>query len=153
MPIEEKPAKSVNPCSLVTTSPDEAKRSAVYVIWEIAPVSTCGLVVCFATAVTVKISEVREREAAKSGLCNLCNLWPMMPPTLLQASTIWWYSSSCLSCYPRGTRSVTVTSLMTSPLPSARAIQYVAHNLCSSPFERRAPSHQQSYINLSQRHR
>ena len=33
--------------------------------------------------------------------------------------------------YPRGTRSVIVTSLMTSPRPIARATQYLAHNLCT----------------------
>ena len=58
--------------------------------------------------------------------------------------------AKCGCCYPRRTRSVTVTS----PLPIARAIQYVGHNLCTRPpFKRRAPSNQQSYINLSQRHR
>ena len=49
-------------------------------------------------------------------------------------------------CYPRGARIVTVTSHLTSPLPIARATQYVAHNLCSSPFERHRL--QQSYINV-----
>ena len=44
-----------------------------------------------------------------------------------------------LCYYPRGTRSVCVTSQMTSSRhPIARATRYlcIAHNLCSSPFER-----------------
>jgi hypothetical protein len=44
-------------------------------------------------------------------------------------------------CYePRGTRSVTMTSSMTSPCLIARTTQSLAHNLCSSSFDLQATS-------------
>jgi hypothetical protein len=73
----------------------------------------------------LSVVEGRSRAAGYFLLTNKLNLSLSLLMTLVR-----------VFYYPRGSRSVIVASQMTSPRPIARATQYLAHNLCSSPFER-----------------